>query len=596
MAFAQAPDGAVLYTDFCAECHDQQAGEQIPGRTRLESLTANAILRTMTDGAMRLQAEPLTADQQVVLAEYLSGEVVKPLPLEFDTGMCPSLSALEPAVAGKTWFGWSNNVRNTRYQTDTGGLQATDVPNLKLTWAFGIPDIVQSRSQPAIYGGRLFMGSLSGMVYALDARSGCTYWTFQAGAGVRTAISVARLETAGGQRTVIFFTDQQTNAYAVDAENGEMIWSQKVEEHPAGLGTGAPTLHGGYLYVPVSGLTEEGAGGREQYECCTFRGSVTALAADTGEVAWKTYLIPAPKKQHVTRMGTQLWGPAGVGVWSAPTIDVKRGLLYIGTGNAYAGPAVETSNAIVALELESGEINWVNQVLEGDIWIYGCDALTSPDVDPRTKPNCPDEMGPDHDIAASPMLVRTKDGRDIIVATQKSGMAYGLDPDQSGMTLWRYQWGQGSAGGGVYGAASDGELAYFPVADLQTDAPGGLHAVNVVTGQKVWFTPPQPLMCDETIPGCSPAQLAAATAIPGVVFSGSSDGGIRAYSTASGRIIWYYNSNREFDTVNGITARGASIDGPGVVIADGMVYVTSGNGGFWGMPGNVLLAFSPENE
>jgi polyvinyl alcohol dehydrogenase (cytochrome) len=349
-------------------------------------------------------------------------------------------------------------------------------------------------------------------------------------------------------------------------------------------------LYGNRLYVPMSS-SEENTAAMPDYECCTFRGSITALDTATGAVVWKTYTIDAPKRRGTSTAGKALWGPAGVPIWNSPTVDAKRGVLYAGTGNGYADPAPKTSDAIVAFDLATGKIRWVRPLLS-DVWLFGCGAnLTGGgSASAAPNPNCPGETGPDYDFSASPALVTTSAGRDVLVVTQKSGWSYALDPDRRGKVLWRYQWGHGSGVGGVWGLGTDGTRAYFAVADQLMPAPGGLHAVNVATGARAWLAPPQPPVC-RAGPGCSSAQSAAVTVIPGVVFSASADGALRAYDAADGRIVWTFDTNRDFAAVNGVAAHGGSIDGPGVVVAHGTVYLTAGNAGFVGTPGNVLLAF-----
>jgi polyvinyl alcohol dehydrogenase (cytochrome) len=164
------------------------------------------------------------------------------------------------------------------------------------------------------------------------------------------------------------------------------------------------------------------------------------------------------------------------------------------------------------------------------------------------------------------------------------------DPDKQGQVIWQYRAG---LGGIEWGFAADSENVYLPVADGNAPTPGGLHAVKIANGQRVWYTPPQPLKCRKG-PGCSGAQSAAITVIPGVVFSGAIDGGFRAFSARDGSIIWEYDTNREFKTVNGVPAKGASINGPAPVVVDGMVYISSGYGAVGDRPGNVFLAFGVE--
>jgi polyvinyl alcohol dehydrogenase (cytochrome) len=582
------------FVQHCAACHAHPTDEKVPPVEALAAYSPNAIVAALTDGFMKIQGQALSAAEREAVAEYLTGRAVKTVKAGFDRGLCgraPALPSLEP---GAFWNGWGPAVTNTRFQRDTGGLTRADVPKLELKWAFGIPGATQSRAQPAVVGGRLFMGSSSGAVYALDAATGCTYWIFKARAGVRTAISVGPVSVEGEQGYAVYFADAEARAYAVDAETGRLIWSHKIDDHPAARATGSPALYDGRLYVPLSGVSEESTASMPDYACCTFRGSLTALDANTGEVVWKTYTVEEPKPRGKSTSGKTLFGPAGVPIWSAPTIDAKRGLIYAATGNAYADPPPSTSDAVIAFSLKTGAIEWVRQLSSGDVWILGCDAQSSGgNAKAGENPNCPKDVGPDYDFSASPALVTAADGRDLLVVTQKSGLGYALDPDRQGEIVWKYRWGRGAPVGGVWGAATDGRRAYFGVADNLTPAPGGLHAVDLETGRRVWYQPPQPLLC-KAGPGCSAAQSAALTVIPGVVFSGSADGGLRAYDADTGKIVWTFDTNRGFETVNGVEAKGASMDGPGPVVAGGMLYATSGNGGFVGRPGNVLLAFGVE--
>jgi polyvinyl alcohol dehydrogenase (cytochrome) len=189
------------------------------------------------------------------------------------------------------------------------------------------------------------------------------------------------------------------------------------------------------------------------------------------------------------------------------------------------------------------------------------------------------------------MLVTLAGGRDLIVIAQKSGMTYALDPDKSGAPVWEYRAGQGSIWGGVqWGAAVDEAHAFFPVSDIRTPAPGGLHAVDLETGARAWYQPPAPLACEKGT-SCNAALISAPTLIPGVLFSGSNDGMLRAHATGDGSLLWSFDTNREFITLNGVRAGGGSIQGPGPAVAGGMVYLNSGYGDHMGRPGNVLLAF-----
>jgi len=586
-AFAQAPDGAQIFTASCATCHNGAADSRAPALDALRSRSPEAIIETLMTGAMRPQGSRLSGPERRAVAEFVTGKRVGGDVTGAAKGRCaaaPGTGAPRDLAAAARWTGWSPAPTNTRFQaSEQAGLRPADVPALVLKWSFGFPDASVAWSQPTVAGGRVFVGSQNGTVYALDARTGCIYWTFSARGGVRTAISTSSPTAASP--ALVYFGDTAANAYALNADTGALVWIRKVDDHPFARITGSPTFHDGRLYVPLSSY-EEAQGADPQYPCCTFRGSVSALDASSGKVIWKTYMIPeAARRRGTSTAGVPLWGPSGSGIWSAPTIDAGRRLVYVGTGNTYSAPAQPSSDAVVALDLQTGSIRWMRQVTPNDVYVTNCRA---------GNPNCPEALGPDVDFGSPPMLARVN-GRDVIVIGQKSGVGYAMDPDRKGEVLWQYRAGKGGTLGGMeWGGAVDGGRAYFAVSDIQQPEPGGLHAVDIATGRRVWVAPPATPVCGSGT-GCNAAQSAAITVIPGVIFSGSNDGALRAYSTTDGKVLWQYDTNREFGSINGVPAKGASLIGPGPVVAGGMVYVNSGYGGFGGRPGNVLLAFGLES-
>jgi polyvinyl alcohol dehydrogenase (cytochrome) len=373
----------------------------------------------------------------------------------------------------------------------------------------------------------------------------------------------------------------------VDATSGDIIWKRQLDAHPLAAITGTVAYHDGRVFVPVQGLNEEVQGGRPEYECCTFRGSLSALDASTGALIWKTYTIAERQSRGTNAAGTPLFGPAGGGVWSAPTIDAERGAVYISTGNGYADPPQPMTDAVIGLDIETGRVRWSRQFTANDNWTLGCGPTN------EANPNCPRTLGPDYDFAASPALVAV-DGRDLLVLPQKSGMAYALDPDRNGALVWEHRYGQGSGRGGQWGSAVDGRHAYFGVADFGKDTAGEIMAVDLSSGERVWHRPPDPLLCGTPTRACSAAKAAAVTAIPGAVISGSLDGGLRAYAADDGDLLWQFDTNREFTTVNGVAANGGSMDAAGPTVAGGLLIVNSGYGGTVSMTGNVLLVFGVE--
>jgi polyvinyl alcohol dehydrogenase (cytochrome) len=573
------PDGEQVFKQSCVSCHTGAPDSRAPGLDSLKARAPQAVIESLMTGAMRAQGSRLSGPERRAVAEFVTGKTVGGDVRGAEAGRCAAGVRASDSSRAAAWPGWSPTPTNTRFQPGTiAGLSAADVPRLKLKWALGFPDASVAWSAPTVAGGRLYVGSQNGTVYSLDAKTGCIHWTYSAAGGVRTAITVG---PGAGGAMFVYFGDTAANAYAVNAETGRVVWTRKVEDHPLARITGTPTLYAGRLYVPVSSY-EESQGADPRYECCTFRGSVSALDAGTGRVIWKTSMIADPlQRRGTSTAGAALWGPSGSGIWSAPTIDEGRKRLYVATGNAYSAPAHTSSDAVVALDLDSGAIRWMRQVTPGDVYLSNCRA---------GNPNCPETNGPDFDFGSPPVLARTE-GRDILVIAQKSGIAFALDPAHDGEVMWEYRAGQGGVLGGLeWGAAVDGEHAYFAVSDILQPKPGGMHAVKLSTGQRAWVTPPPAPVCG-TARACNGAQSAAVTAIPGVVFSGSNDGALRAYSTGTGAIVWEFDTNKDFTSVNGVPAKGASLIGPGPVVVGGMVYVNSGYGAFGGRPGNVLLAF-----
>lgn len=576
------PDGAAIFARDCATCHNGEPNNRAPAPDVLRQRSPEAILSALTAGGMRPQGGRLTGSERRAVAEYLSGRPLGGDITGATVGRCTTVPSLVVRADAPAWRGWSPASGNTRFQTEAqAGLTAKDVTRLTLKWAFGFPDATSAWSQPTVAGGRLFVGSQNGTVYALDAKSGCIIWTFTARSGVRTAPVFGDRPTGGGY--AVYFGDTGANVYAIDASSGAQLWMRRVDEHPFARVTGSPTLDGSRLYVPISSI-EETAASQPGYQCCTFRGSIAALDTATGDIVWKTYTIPEAKPVGKNAAGTTLLAPAGVGVWASPTVDAKRHLVYIVTGNTYAGSSPEElTDSLVALDPATGAIRWSKQFTTGDV--FGCRA---------GGPNCLEKAGPDFDFGTPAMLLTTRAGKDIVLLGQKSGVAYAVDPDKQGEVLWQYRAAQGSIWGGIqWGMSVDDTRLYIPVSDIRLPKPGGLHAVDLATGERAWYQPPQELKC-KAGPTCNAALISAPTLIAGVLFAGANDGGLRAYSTKDGEVIWEFDTNREFTTLNQVRATGGSIQGPGPTIVGGMVYVNAGYGDHMGHAGNVLLAFEPQ--
>jgi polyvinyl alcohol dehydrogenase (cytochrome) len=589
--------GEAVYKQRCAGCHEQ-SNPRIPPRTALSQMPAERILRALDFGAMMTVAYPMSRDERRAVAAYIGTAASA-------TAYPPSAYCADRRVtvsdgAKSAWNGWSPGSDNARYQSAAAsGLSIDQVRGLKLKWAFGFDGDVTAFSQPTVVDGQVFVGSAGGVIHALRADTGCLQWNFQADGPVRSSVLVV----PDGNRHALLLGDQTGWFYSLQAETGALLWKKKIEDHDAARLTGTPMAYDGKVFVPVASW-EETRSLDPAYPCCTFRGSIVALRIRDGRQIWKSWLVPEPKRTGQTRRGTPQFGPSGAGVWSSPTLDAKRGVMYIATGDNYSSPATPLSDAIVALEIKTGRVVWSRQTLPRDAYNSSCGT---------DKQNCPEENGPDYDFGSSAILTRLPDGRDILLAGQKSGMVYALDPARKGEIVWQTRiaspapnvatsvgvlWGMATDGREVYAAtASSGRIRPSDPLDtrrniLDPKRGGGLTALRVADGGKTWYA--APVVCADGAPsGCSPAQSAAVTAIPGLVFSGSNDGHLRGYSAEDGKILWDFDTVREFQTVNGVKARGGSIDGPGAVVVNGMVFVNSGYSRFGGMPGNVLLAFAP---
>lgn len=569
------------YSQTCARCHDARSDENAgPERAALMNLSPEAIYQSLARGSMKTQASQLSDDDKKSIAEFLGGRPVRESPDGKANSMknhCGSEPLGNP-LQGPVWNGWGVDTTNGRFQpASEAGLTASQIPHLKLKWAFGFPNSTSAYAQSTVAAGRLYVGSNNGFVYALNAKSGCVYWSFDANVSVRSAISIGPAIGSTSSTYPVYFGDVRANVYAVDAASGKLLWRKQADTVPGARITAAPVLSEGRLYVPVSSWEAMGRG--EYYSCCKFRGSVVAYDSATGKQIWKTYTIPeAPKPLRRTGPGVQQWGPSGGAVWNAPTIDQKRRVLYVGTGDSYTSPAEGTTDAVLAMSLDTGKILWAHQLVSKDVG------------DTRE--------APDFDIGSSVILRKLPDGRDVLIVSQKSGTAYALDPGDQGKIMWKQDTGQGSRRGGtMWGSAADSENVYVPNVDAQAgpSEAGGLSAVRLTDGAKVWHVMPPVPPCHEKIDNCVPGQSAAVTVIPGAVFSGTTNGVLRAYSTADGKVLWDFDSmSRLFSTVNGVEAHGGSFNGPGPTVVGGMVFVGSGYGYGGDAPGNVLLAFGPE--
>lgn len=586
--------GGGVYADICASCHDEGLG-RAPHRSMLGLMSPDSIYAALTTGTMQVNAEGLSDEQMVAVSEFitqtkLGGITADPIPQ--CTGTAAEFDVNEPPV----WPGWGLDLENTRMvSNEAAGITKQNVGKLKLKWALAYPDAIRARSHPMLAGGAIYVGSHNGTVFALDRETGCARWTYQAATEVRTGIVITPWEAGDASaKPTAYFADLIGNVYAVDARTGALVWRDRPEAHPNTSLTGTPVLHEGKLYVPISSL-EEGVATNSYYPCCTFRGSIMAYNAADGSHVWQTYVIGEPVETGVNPAGAKMYGPSGVAIWNAPAIDVKRNRLYVATGDNYSTPATENSDAIMAFDLDDGKIAWVYQAMPNDAWNGSCS-------EGGDRANCPEEDGPDYDFGAAAVIVPAGDGKDLVIAGQKSGIVYAIDAD-TGKLVWEKKVGRGGIKGGVhFGMAADGGeggsgLLYVPISDTPDGRPyefpssPGVHAVDIKSGEILWRSPAPLDTCGE-LEFCNPGVSIAITATPDLVISGGLDGVVRIRDTADGAIIWEYDTKAEVETVSGAPSKGGAMAGGAApVVHDGMLIVNSGYGFSGNMPGNLLMVF-----
>jgi polyvinyl alcohol dehydrogenase (cytochrome) len=573
--------GFATFQTKCMGCHGNPNVPQAPAPSAIRQMSPERIYAALTTGPMKVQGSGLTDLQKQMLAAFMSG---RPLGSTASgdaaamQGRCPTNPPMGEPAREKDWNGWSPTVDNARFQARPG-LTAADVPHLKLKWAFGFPDGLSAYGQPTVAAGRVFVGTDTGYVYALKARTGCVYWSYKAKAAVRSATTVGRIGSGKAARYAVFFGDFQANAYAVDAQTGRGLWITKVDPHFVARVTAGPTFYDGRLYVPISS-SEGFSASTLDYPCCTSRGSVSALDAATGKVIWKAWSMATPKPTRKNSLGVQLWGPAGGPVWNSPTVDPVRHAIYFGTGDGSTEPAPPTTDSVLAVDMASGRRLWSYQTLAGDAFLGGCEQ--------QKTEHCPKHPGPDYDIGNSPILKSLPGGHRTLLVGTKDGYVIALDPDRKGKLLWKVQVvppearkliGPHAAGGIYWGGAADAAAVYYGL-----DA-GAMTAVSLKDGKSLWY---------EQISKPESRNSAAASAIPGVAFVGGMDGKLHALATADGKELWSFDTGQAFDTVNKVPAHGGGMGSAGATVSGGMLYVGSGYAVVGDRSGNVLLAFAPE--
>jgi polyvinyl alcohol dehydrogenase (cytochrome) len=591
-----AHPGKAVYDKTCAACHDNSTATRAPSRESVRAMRRSSVEYHITTGYMRTQAKGLNAVQRKDLLDWLSlGQPDNSGWLQ--RAQCKGGAARIDPAARPTVSTWGIDPHNSRAETAAqSGLTKPDFAKLELAWAVGLPQTPTMRSQPVVAGDTLFVvASDAGRMYAFDTKTGCAKWQYEDPAPLRSSISYGELERG---RPVIVAGDATGFVIALDARTGKLIWRSDARLVEANRITGTPVIYKGRVYAPLS-ATEINHAVDESYECCKAQGAVVALDLKTGKKLWVGRTMVEATQTQKSRVGTQMWGPSGAPIWSTPAIDEKRNLLYVGTGEQNSIPFVDTTDAIVAFDLTTGERRWTFQATARDLWHYAC---------PKGANCFGAETGitVDHDFGGSVIIAKRADGRDILLAGQKSGAVWALDPDNGGKLIWTKRLSKGGANGGIHwGVATDGKRVFAPINDAAPPSEEyplggvGLHALDVETGKVLWTAKGEGdcsgdrrtryAACQTRI-GFSPAPLV----VDGAVIQGSLDGILRVYDAESGAELWRYDTMRKFETVNGVAANGGAIDSSPYIAAGGMLFVVSGYGRFGEVPGNVLLAFKPK--
>ena len=494
----------------------------------------------------------------------------------------------QPFGQSNQWPVMGQNLDNSRSQPAEHKVGLMNVSQLSPKWTFSATDDVTAT--PTVDGAQVYFPDWGGNLYAVNRNTGATEWSHQISEYDQQQGAIARVSPAIHGGDLIFgdvinsmTTMLARNLIAVHKETGALRWITHVDNHPAAVITGSPVVYGDIIYVGVSSI-EESLATDPTYPCCSFRGSVVALDANSGRIIWKQYMLP-DNQGSVT-------GYSGNAVWQPPAIDAKRGLLYIGTGNNYEVPdpvkacissstagqqpacfaADDYFDAAMALDLYTGQIKWSHRLQGVDVWTVACIKNPNPMA-------CPEPSSPDYDLGGSgPNLLPNMVG-----FGQKSGIYWALNPD-NGNILWSSVVGPGATLGGIeWGTATDGQQIYiaisnsmnkpYPLAGGSTTTAGAWTALNAATGRIVWQT-------------ADPGQafdIGSVSVANDVLYAPSASGNLYALNTATGGVLWSYQTG------------GSLLDGPS--IADGAFFLGSGYKKIPnGIANNKVYAFSVKNQ
>lgn len=599
--------GGALYEQHCHACHSAPE-TKAPALSAMQRMPFTRVASTLEFGMMMQQAAHLRDDERLAIAKYLTSQATEVRDEWMASRQCAAAQLLEVDVGAEDNWGFG---KGNRRALETGAdIGSADIDDLELKWALAIPGATEMRSQPVASAGHLFVGTANGNLLALDQETGCIHWRFAADSSIRSSLNLDA--TSDGVPT-LFFADALGTVYAVTADDGRLRWKTSLRWFPVTVISGSLAFHEDRLFVPVSTF-ETALAGLDSYPCCRSHGGVAAIDANSGEVTWEYHSTPKAMKVGTTSAGTDVWGPSGAAVWTTPAIDAERGVIYIGTAQNMSPPATHNSDSVIALDMKTGEVGWVFQGLAGDVWNVACHTGGA---------NCPENNGPDFDFGGAITLAQDVAGRDIVVAGQKSGHVYALDPDIKGKVIWQQRLSMGTSQGGVHwGVAVSGDTVWAAVADPPRDREGyvpnpGIFALDLADGSIRWSLPVRRdcrfepadaprvglvAMRDaadfDPWPDCSffYGHSAAPLYANGIVYAGALDGRLRIVDADSGNLLRVIETNRAYETINDVEGHGGAIDLGGVVVDGSKLFIYSGYGMFGQMPGNVLLAYAAREK
>jgi len=600
-AIGQTPPdhpGAGVYQKSCATCHDNPGATRAATLSSIKLITPARLREVMTTGVMAPMAASLNEKEKTDLIAWLTAGQATSSAAWTDGLMCTADKRAVSTFASVVSSGFGVDANQTRsLSAAQAGLTKAQLANLDVAWSIAFPGQGSGTGASVLSDGTIFTTGGQKLL-AIDAASGCVKWSYAANSRNTPAIG-----EIGGRRVVALSVGR--DIHVVDAANGALVW--KASGQPVDGSGGA--VRGGVIFakdkviVPLS-ASGVAAGMNPRTECCTGHGSVVALNAADGSHAWEYHTMPEPTYNgQVNSVGVKQKGPSGAPIWSVPVYDAKRNAIIVTSGENTSHPGTDTSDAVIALNADTGAVTWKFQAMSADVWNMSCDVESG-----KNGPNCPVLFGGDgrdYDFGAGAIIV-TAGGKDVVLAGQKSGHAWALDAN-TGKVLWSHRMGEGTALGGVHwGIAADGGTMIVPINDpaLSQDpkfkSEAGVYAFDVASGRPMWSHAAKANCAGAratAVSGCTSRYgfSAAPLVVDGAIVGATLGGEVVILDGKNGSVINTVDTVRTFTTLNkDIVGKGGSIDAHGISAGAGMVFINSGYGSFGQTPGNVLIALKPK--